>query len=148
MNYYYDDYDSLVSTTNKLAGTAIWTVIAFVIAIAAGIMIYFMFIKNDKKFDKKLETLKELLDFKVMVIEPILKITYLCFTVFIILFSFSLISYSFVTFLLVLIFGPLLVRLTYEFSLILVMIWKNTKEINESLKDKNSKKVETKKEEK
>lgn len=148
MNYYYDDYDSLVSTTDKLAGTAIWTVIAFVIAIAAGIMIYFMFIKNDKKFDKKLETLKEILDFKVMLIEPILKITYLCLTVFIILFSFSLISYSFVTFLLVLIFGPLLVRLTYEFSLILVMIWKNTKEINESLKGKNSKKVETKKEEK
>lgn len=146
--YYYDDYDSLVSTTDKLAGTAIWTIIAFVIAIAAGIMIYFMFIKNNKKFDKKLETLRNILDFKVMLVEPILKITYLCLTVFIILFSFSLISYSFVSFLLVLIFGPLLVRITYEFSLILVMIWKNTKEINENLKGKNSKKVETKKEEK
>lgn len=146
--YYYDDYDSLVSTTDKLAGTAIWAIIAFVIAIAAGIMIYFMFIKNSKKFDKKLETLRSILDFKVMLVEPILKITYLCLTVFIILFSFSLISYSFVSFLLVLIFGPLLVRITYEFSLILVMIWKNTKEINENLKGKNSKKVETKKEEK
>ncbi len=33
---------------NKVAGTLIWTVIAMIIAIAAGIMVYFMFVKDKK----------------------------------------------------------------------------------------------------
>lgn len=57
---------------NKVAGTLIWTVIAMIIAIAAGIMVYFMFVKDKKEVSKKLQTLKDLLDFKVMLIEPLL----------------------------------------------------------------------------
>ena len=90
------DYDYLLgettNTVNKVAGTAVWTVIAFIIAIAAGIMIYFMFVKDNKPVSEKLQKLKDLLDFKTMLIEPILKIVYIIATVFIILFSFGLIS--------------------------------------------------------
>ena len=45
-----------------------------------------------------------------------------------------------------LIFGPLILRITYELMMINIMIWKNTKEINENIKPKNAKK-ETKTEE-
>ena len=62
---------------NKVAGTLIWTVIAMIIAIAAGIMVYFMFVKDKKEVSKKLQTLKDLLDFKVMLIEPLLKVLYI-----------------------------------------------------------------------
>ncbi len=136
------DYDYLLgettNTVNKVAGTAVWTVIAFIIAIAAGIMIYFMFVKDNKPVSEKLQKLKDLLDFKTMLIEPILKIVYIIATVFIILFSFGLISLNFVSFLMVLILGPIAIRIVYELMMINIMIWKNTKEINNNIKAKNN----------
>ena len=136
------DYDYLLgettNTVNKVAGTAVWTVIAFIIAIAAGIMIYFMFVKDNKHVSEKLQKLKDLLDFKTMLIEPILKIVYIIATVFIILFSFGLISLNFVSFLMVLILGPIAIRIVYELMMINIMIWKNTKEINDNIKAKNN----------
>ena len=136
------DYEYLIgettNTANKIVGTAIWTAIAFVIAIAAGIMIYFMFVKDNKPVSEKLQKLKDLLDFKTMLIEPILKIVYIIATVFIILFSFGLISLNFVSFLMVLILGPIAIRIVYELMMINIMIWKNTKEINDNIKAKNN----------
>ena len=136
------DYDYLLgettNTVNKVAGTAVWTVIAFIIAIAAGIMIYFMLVKDNKPVSEKLQKLKDLLDFKTMLIEPILKIVYIIATVFIILFSFGLISLNFVSFLMVLILGPIAIRIVYELMMINIMIWKNTKEINDNIKAKNN----------
>ena len=136
------DYDYLLgettNTVNKVAGTAVWTVIAFIIAIAAGIMIYFMFVKDNKPVSEKLQKLKDLLDFKTMLIEPILKIVYIIATVFIILFSFGLISLNFVSFLMVLILGPIAIRIVYELMMINIIIWKNTKEINNNIKAKNN----------
>ena len=135
------DYDYLLgettNTVNKVAGTAVWTVIAFIIAIAAGIMIYFMFVKDNKPVSENLQKLKDLLDFKTMLIEPILKIVYIIATVFIILFSFGLISLNFVSFLMVLILGPIAIRIVYELMMINIMIWKNTKEINNNIKANN-----------
>lgn len=124
--------------TNKIVGTAVWTAIAFVIAIAAGIMIYFMFVKDNKPVSKNLQKLKDLLDFKTMLIEPILKIVYIIATVFIILFSFGFISINFVSFLMVLILGPIGIRIVYELMMINIMVWKNTKEINDNIKVKNN----------
>ena len=136
------NYDYLIgettSTVNKVAGTAVWTVIAFIIAIAAGILIYFMFVKDNKPVSENLQKLKDLLDFKTMLIEPILKIVYIIATVFTILFSFGLISLNFVSFLLVLILGPIIIRIIYELMMINIMIWKNTKEINDNVKVKNN----------
>jgi len=144
------DYDYIVNestkTASNIAGTLVWTFIAIILAIVAGIVIYFMFVKSDKPVSKNLQIVKDLLDFKTMLIEPILKIVYIVLTIFIILFAFGLISTSFVLFLLVLIFGPLTLRITYELMMINIMIWKNTKEINENIKPKSTKK-ETKKEE-
>ena len=125
---------------NKVAGTLIWTVIAMIIAIAAGIMVYFMFVKDKKEVSKKLQTLKDLLDFKVMLIEPLLKVLYIISTIFVILLSFGLISTSFVSFLMCLIFGPISIRICYELVLIRVMTWKNTQDISESVKPKMTKK--------
>ena len=103
-------------------------------------MIYFMFVKDNKPVSEKLQKLKDLLDFKTMLIEPILKIVYIIATVFIILFSFGLISLNFVSFLMVLILGPIAIRIVYELMMINIMIWKNTKEINENIKPKVAKK--------
>lgn len=124
------DYINSPSNTAALAGSAIWGIIASVLAVIGGILVYFLFIKKDNKgLSKKLVTLKELLDFRIMIIEPILKVLYLIGTIYIILFSFSFIGQSFLLFLVVLILGPIIIRLVYEGFLIMIMIWKNTKEI-------------------
>lgn len=128
------DYDYIGGSSNNIgsaaAGSVIWGIIAAVLAVVGGILVYFLFIKKDNKgLSKKLVTLKELLDFKIMIIEPILKVLYLIGTIYVILFSFSFIGQSFLLFLIVLILGPIIIRLVYEGFLIMIMIWKNTKEI-------------------
>ena len=138
------DLDYMAGETAKtaanVASTVAWSFIAIVLAIVAGVLVYFMFVKSDKPVSENLKKLKDLLDFKTMLIEPILKIVYIVLTIFIILFAFGLISTSFVLFLIVLIFGPLSLRIAYELMMINIMIWKNTKEINENLKPKSTKK--------
>lgn len=128
------DYDYIGGSSNNLgsaaAGSVIWGIIAAILAIVGGILVYFLFIKKDNKgLSKKLVTLKELLDFRIMIIEPILKVLYLIGTIYVILVSFAFIEISFWKFIVTLILGPIVIRLVYEGFLIMIMIWKNTKEI-------------------
>lgn len=137
-NFEYDA-NAIDKAFNSAANIAMWTIIAFILAIIGGVLVYFLFVKSDKKVNDYLTKLKDILDFKTMLIEPILKILYLILTIFIILFSFNLIAVNFLGFLLCLIIGPIIVRIIYEAAMILIMIWKNTQEINEMLKKKEKK---------
>ena len=111
-----------------VAYAAMWTVVSLILAIIGGVLVYFLFIKGkDLKLSAGLTKLRDLLDFKIMLIEPILKILYLVITIFVILISFNFITTNFLSFLLTLLLGPVIVRIFYEASLMLVMIWKNTK---------------------
>lgn len=111
-----------------VAYAAMWTVVSLILAIIGGVLVYFLFIKGkDLKLSAGLTKLRDLLDFKIMLIEPILKILYLVITIFVILISFNFITTNFLSFLLTLLLGPVIVRIIYEASLMLVMIWKNTK---------------------
>ncbi len=130
------DYDYIGGSSNNIgsatitSGAVIWIIVAAILAIVGGILTYFLFIKKDNKgLSKKLVTLKELLDFRIMIIEPILKVLYLIGTIYVILVSFAFIEISFWKFIATLIFGPIIIRLVYEGFLIMIMIWKNTKEI-------------------
>ncbi len=111
-----------------VAYAAMWTVVSLILAIIGGVLVYFLFIKGkDLNLSAGLTKLRDLLDFKIMLIEPILKILYLVITIFVILISFNFITINFLSFLLTLLLGPVIVRIFYEASLMLVMIWKNTK---------------------
>ena len=70
-----------------------------------------------------------------MIIENILRILYIITAIFITLSSFALISSSFLSFLLALIVGNILARVSYELLLVLLVICRNTTEINRKLKD-------------
>ena len=129
------DYNYMTNTTSSIQGSFVWFIIAAVLAVIGGIVIYFLFVRTDKKEDNKyLAWFKDFADFKKMLIEPILKVTYLILAIFITLYSFGLIGVSFVAFLLTLTLGNILLRLVYETTLILLMIWKNTTEINKKMK--------------
>ncbi|MBQ9484665.1 hypothetical protein IJU85_00985 [Candidatus Saccharibacteria bacterium] len=130
----------LDSTTNALAGAGIWMIIAAIISVVGGILVYFLFVKaKDEPKGKFLKWLKDFLSFKVMWIEPILKVVYYIATIFIILNSFSFLSlggYGVLTWLLTLILGPVLLRVAYEATMMFIMIWRNTRDIAESVKKK------------
>ena len=134
------------AAAGSAAGASIWIVIAAILAIIGGILVYFLFVKSKTapkgKFAK---WLKDFLAFKVMWIEPILKVAYYILTIFVILYSFTFFSLvniigglAFLYFLVCLILGPVLVRLAYEMTMMFVMIWHNTKDIAENTSKKSS----------
>ena len=79
----------------------------------------------------------EFLNFKKYTIEAILKVTYLMAAIFVTLSSFAVISSSFLGFVMYLVFGNLMLRIFYEFALILLVICRNTTDINNKLNKKD-----------
>ena len=115
----------------------VWGIISIILAIIGGILVYFLFV-NAKQAQKNkfLKWLKDFLAFKIMWIEPIMKVLYCIATIFCVLVSFSLISASFLAFVSVLVLGPIFIRLIYEAAMMFIMIWRNTRDIAENTKKK------------
>lgn len=133
--YDFDLYTKDFGQTSGIINGVAWTIVATILSIIGGILLYVLFVnKKDKVENKYLAWIKEFLSFKKMLIEVILKVSYIIVTIFITLTSFNIISTSFLGFLLYLIIGNIIARLIYEGSLILLMIWKNTSEINKKIK--------------
>ena len=124
-------------------GSTVWVILSLILAIVGGILIYFLFLnkKNEGKFTGFLGWLYDFLSFKKMFLEALLKITYLIVAIYITLYSFVLIGDSFLGFLLTLVLGNVIARVVYEFSLVLLVICRNTTDIAKN----TSKKAEEKK---
>ena len=134
-NYYNSASSMLDTTTATAAEIGIWGIIALVLAIVGGILVYFLFVKaKDEPKGNFLKWLKDFLSFKIMWIESILKVIYYIFTIFTILISFALISTSFLAFIAILVGGPILTRLMYEGLMMFIMIWRNTTDIAKNTK--------------
>lgn len=131
--YDFDYYTPSISS--NVAGSLVWTVVSVVLAIIGGILAYVLFINKNNKLDNKfLVWLRDFLSFKNLLLETILKVTYVILAIFITLTSFNMIGVNFFGFLLYLIIGNVVLRIIYESSLMLLMIWKNTSEINKKMK--------------
>ena len=128
------DYNAMYNMMGGASeGFVIWAGIATILAIVGGILVYFLFVKskNNPK-GKFMQWLKDFLSFKIMWLEPILKCLYYIATILVILVSFGFLSFGgagVLMFFLTLILGPILVRLGYEFTMMFIMIWRNTKDI-------------------
>ena len=136
--------DTSSSYTSAAAGASIWGIIALVLAIVGGILVYFLFVnaKTEPK-GKFAKWLKDFLSFKIMWIEPILKVIYYIATIFVILYSFSFLGMvgimggmAILMFLFCLILGPIIIRLAYEMTMMFIMIWRNTRDIAENTRKK------------
>ena len=142
--YNYGYTNSLSSS--GLAGLGIWMIISAVIAIAGAIVIYILFLKkeNEGKFTGFVGWLYEFLSFKKMLLEVILKVCYLITAIYLTLVGLGLLSVNVLTALMTIVFGNVIARIAYEFSLILLTICRNTTEINKKMKNpEKSKKRET-----
>lgn len=139
-------YTSTSSMVGSAAGAGIWTIIALILAIIGGILVYFLFVRSKTEPKGKFaKWLKDFLSFKVMWIEPILKVLYYFATIFVILISFSYFGMfnimggmAFLMFLLTLVLGPIVVRIVYEATMMFIMIWHNTRDIAEQTKKKSA----------
>lgn len=133
--YNYGYTNSLSSS--GLAGLGIWMIISAVIAIAGAIVIYILFLKkeNEGKFTGFVGWLYEFLSFKKMLLEVILKVCYLITAIYLTLVGLGLLSVNVLTALMTIVFGNVIARIAYEFSLILLTICRNTTEINKKLKN-------------
>lgn len=136
MGYSFAMYDTIDKGFSQTESSLTWMVIALLLAVIGGILIYFLFLKkeNENKYTGFVKYLYEFLSFKKMCLETILKVSYLILAIYITLTSFELISTSFMAFVLTLVFGNIILRVIYELSLVLLTICRNTTEINKKLK--------------
>lgn len=130
-----DSYDYGITKPVSFNESSIWIIISLVVAIIGGICLYFTVFsdKNERKYQGFMSKLYDYVKFKKMYITVILKVSYLVFAIYLTLVSFTVISTSFLAFLLILIFGNLILRLIYEFSLVLLSIQENVSEINKKM---------------
>ena len=134
----YYAYD--VTSTSAGMDFGVWGIIAMVIAFIAAILIYFLFVNSKTEVKGRFaKWLKDFLSFRIMWLEPILKMAYYFATIFVILTSFTFLQfggYGVLYFFIMLIGGPILVRVCYEMVMLLVGIWRNTKDIADNTKKK------------
>ncbi len=138
---YYSDVDTINSVLSSMpTGVYIWIVIAMILAIIGGVLAYVLFVRpKTTPKGKFAKWLKDFLSFKIMWIEPILKMIYYIATIFVVLFSFTFLAAGgtgILAWLMCLVFGPIFIRLIYEVSMMFIMIWRNTKDIADNTKKK------------
>ncbi|CCZ89043.1 putative uncharacterized protein [Coprobacillus sp. CAG:605] len=131
-NYDYGINAISASSSSSTSGS----LIAFIVAIAASIVIYFVFMdkKEESKYTGFVKNLYDFLHFKINFIEAFLKIAYITTTLYVTITSFSLIKVDIALFFMVLILGNIIIRILYEAAFLLYNIYLNTKEINSKLK--------------
>lgn len=131
-NYDYGINTISASSSSSTSGS----LIAFIVAIAASIVIYFVFMdkKEENKYTGFVKNLYDFLHFKINFIEAFLKIAYITTTLYVTITSFSLIKVDVALFFMTLILGNIIIRILYEAAFLLYNIYLNTKEINNKLK--------------
>lgn len=131
-------------------GMAIFTIIALILALGATV-VSFIFIVPEKKREKlnKIgKLLHDIFNFKFLIVEKILQALYIFATAFAVIYGFFML-FSFDTYdyyyysrtqwnggygLLIMIGGPIAIRLTYEFMMMFILLLKNVIQINNKLK--------------
>lgn len=129
-------YSGAYNTVNNIQS---WAMPALIISLIAAVLIFFLFLakKNEGKFKGFLGWMYDFLSFKKLAVEGILKIAYMTVTLYITIMSFTVIGLNFGAFLLILIGGNIAVRVVYEILLVLLIVCKNTSEINAKLTKKD-----------
>ena len=136
----YSNYStrSVLPSTSISSSAGIWAIVALVVAFIGGILLYFLFTskQNEGKYAGFVAWLHSFLRFDKMMIEALIKIIYLILALYVTLVSFAAISSSFLSFIMILVGGNILIRIIFEFMLLGIQLWKNTVEIKDSLNKK------------
>lgn len=126
------DY-GLPQTSSALSG---WMIASVILSIVGAILVLLLFLKkgNKNKFKGFIKLLYDFLNFDLLTLEIAIKALYVGLAILVVLSSFSLISISFISFLVYLIVGSIVLRLSFELIVMMIKICNNTSEINKKLK--------------
>ncbi len=132
-NYYYG---------SAMGDVAVLLVIFLVAALAGGIVLYCLVFgkKKDGHYKGFMKWLYDFVHFRILTIEVIAKVLYLISAIAVTLTSFLQFANGLIGLLLCplqIILGNILVRIVYEFSVMAILLVKNTNEINAKLKNQN-----------
>lgn len=136
------NYDYGYSSASTLATVGILAVIFLVAALAGGVVLYFLVFgkKQDGKYKGFMKWLYDFVHFRVLTVEAIVKILYLVSAIAVTLTSFLQFANGLIGLLLCplqIILGNIVVRVAYEFAIMLILLVRNTNEINAKLKNQN-----------
>jgi hypothetical protein len=136
MYSYYNNYPTNSSLTSGLSSLGTFSIIAFIVAICAAIVIYAVFMTkdNEKNLNSTTKKIYDFLHFKKLYIEEFLKIAYLISAIYLTIISFGFISTSVGLFFGMLIIGNILLRFAYELMIMGFKLFENVCEINKKMK--------------
>lgn len=118
------------------------SIIFLVAALAGGVVLYFLVFgkKKDGKYQGFMKWLYDFVHFRVLTVEAIVKILYLISAIAVTLSSFLYFAGGLIGLLLCplqIVLGNILVRVAYEFAIMMILLVRNTNEINAKLKNQN-----------
>lgn len=135
MNYYDSSYFNPTEVVSKhVSPVLIWTIISIVVAVIGGIVLYFTVFnkKNEDKYKGFMKTMYNLVHYRYFVIDDLSKILYLVMAIATTLLSFNYIGKW--QFLVVLIGGNLVLRITFEFVMLFIRLCYDVRELNSKKK--------------
>ena len=129
MGYYDTDYFNTPTTVSRVTGSLVWTIIALVLAIGGGIVLYFTVFskKNENKYTGFMQKLYNFVHFKYFVIDDLFKILYMVSALSVTLLSLNFIGHW--QFLVYLIGGNIVLRISYELFILFIDLCHNVRDI-------------------
>ncbi len=131
MNYY-------SSYGRSVTAAGLWVpIVALVLGIVGTVLAYiFIMPKNKvKNLNKFWYFVHNVFNFKTLLVEKIFKALYVFLTIFVICYGFFQLFVSFLSGLLILLLGPILVRITYEMIMMFILLVQNIAAIKAKLCD-------------
>lgn len=108
-------------------------IIAAIVVIAGGLALYFLFARKANHFQGMIAKLHDALNFRTFYTEKIIRALYCITVVGIVVYSVILLFSQFFTALLLFVLGNLTARIVYEYALLLLVLCRNTQEINRKI---------------
>lgn len=130
MNYY--------SSYGRSASAGLWVpIVALVLGIVGTVLAYIFIMPKSKvkNLNKFWYFLHNVFNFKTLLVEKIFKALYVFATVYVICFGFFMLFVQFLTGLLTLLLGPILVRIMYEMIMMFILLVQNTAAIKNKICD-------------
>lgn len=118
--------------------SVILPIIAAIVIIAGGLALYFLFVRKPNRFQGTAAKLHDALNFRTFYTEKLIRALYCITVVGIVIYSVALLFSHFFTALLLFVLGNLAARIVYEYALLLLVLCRNTQEINRKMRSPKS----------
>ena len=131
-----------ISTNNQsFTISEVWIIISLFLAVIGGIILYNTYFSKEKenKYNGYKKILYDYINFNITIIEPLFKVLYLILSIAITLISLTFITTNFFKFIGIIVFGNIILRLIFEFILLMLKLFKDVSEINKKTKTNTTK---------